>query len=75
MNTVVRTEKRDKKALTDRAQAAAQNAGFGGWDRRLRVNRHHDRVWMLTGLVAVFVALCLFWLLVSACLVPGGASF
>ncbi|MBB4096024.1 hypothetical protein HGG72_16755 [Ochrobactrum pecoris] len=56
MNTVVRTEKRDKKALTDRAQAAAQNAGFGVWDRSLRVNRHHDRVWMITGLVAVFVA-------------------
>lgn len=56
MSAVARLRKPANVALTDRAQAAAQQAGLGSWERSFGINHHHDAVWMITGMVITFVA-------------------
>ncbi|GGE51218.1 hypothetical protein GCM10007276_30350 [Agaricicola taiwanensis] len=42
--------------MTERARKAAAGAGFGAWERSLRVNEHLDKDGLLNGAMLLFLA-------------------
>lgn len=56
MSAKARQSQKSDPVLTNRARIAAQDAGLGHWERSLRINRDDDATWLVTGVLALFVA-------------------